>query len=163
MRAAVLRTADKLARRVLFLVVGDSSPGERPTPQAEIRFVPFTNDPQTMARFYAAADVYLQGSVADTFPNTVLEAMACRLPVVATAVGGMVEQVVDGHTGFLVGGAPDERTERMADALAALLRDHARRASMGDRGLAVVRERFTLQRMLDDHEALYREIAGGAA
>jgi glycosyltransferase involved in cell wall biosynthesis len=163
MRAAVLRAAETLARHVLFLVVGDPSPAERPTPHTEIRFVPFTTDLQTMARFYAAADVYLQGSVADTFPNTVLEAMACGRPVVASAVGGMVEQVADGHTGFLVSGAPAERPQRMADALAALLRDHARRASMGDRALTLVRERFTLQRQLDEHEALYREIAGGAA
>ena len=81
--------------------LGEASPPER-IGDVEIRFVPYLKDPRKVARYYQAADLYLHPARADTFPTTILEALACGIPVVATAVGGIPEQVMEGQTGFLV-------------------------------------------------------------
>ncbi|WP_437314914.1 glycosyltransferase [Sorangium sp. So ce385] len=81
-------------------------------------------------------------------PNASLEAMAEGLPVVATAVGGMAEQVVDGVTGRLV---PPGDAEALAGALVELAEDPARRARMGAAGWERARERFSLERMVADY------------
>ncbi|WP_437544372.1 glycosyltransferase [Sorangium sp. So ce367] len=81
-------------------------------------------------------------------PNASLEAMAEGLPVVATAVGGMSEQVDDGVTGRLV--APGD-AEALAAALVELGADPARRARMGAAGWERARERFSLERMVADY------------
>ena len=58
-----------------------------------IRFVPFESNPAAVAKYYQAADLYLHAARADNFPTTVLEALACGTPVIATAIGGIPEQV----------------------------------------------------------------------
>jgi glycosyltransferase involved in cell wall biosynthesis len=79
-------------RPLVFVALGEDAPAER-IGAAEIRFVPYQKDPAVVARYYQAADIYIHSARADTFPNTVLEALACGTPVVATAVGGIPEQV----------------------------------------------------------------------
>ncbi|WP_437809425.1 glycosyltransferase [Sorangium sp. So ce1078] len=81
-------------------------------------------------------------------PNASLEAMAEGLPVVATAVGGMSEQVDDGVTGRLV---PPGDAAALAGALVELAEDPARRARMGAAGWERARERFSLERMVADY------------
>ncbi|WP_437620282.1 glycosyltransferase [Sorangium sp. So ce1151] len=81
-------------------------------------------------------------------PNASLEAMAEGLPVVATAVGGMSEQVDDGATGRLV---PPADAAALAGALVELAADPALRARMGAAGWERARERFSLERMVRDY------------
>ncbi|WP_437777024.1 glycosyltransferase [Sorangium sp. So ce1097] len=81
-------------------------------------------------------------------PNASLEAMAEGLPVVATAVGGMSEQVVDGVTGRLL---PPGGAEAFAAALVELAEDPERRARMGAEGWERARERFSVERMIRDY------------
>ncbi|HEX6437968.1 MAG TPA: glycosyltransferase, partial [Candidatus Binatia bacterium] len=93
-KLAATRTKEQ---NVLFLALGQEGKGERIGP-AEVRFVRYQQDPEVVARYYQAADVYVHAARADTFPNTILEALACGTPVVATAVGGIPEQIEDGRT-----------------------------------------------------------------
>ena len=82
----------------------------------------------------ASSDVLLQPSVTETFGNVTLEAMACRLPVVAAVSTGSTNLVRDGITGMLaIAGEVDE----FADALEMYIRDPELRRSHGDAGLAV--------------------------
>jgi glycosyltransferase involved in cell wall biosynthesis len=89
---------------------------------------------------------------------TVLEAMAAGLPVVATAVGGIPELVVEGETGFLV--APD-RPEPIADALVAILSAPDRGRALGAGGRDRARALFSRERMIRETAALYDEIVAG--
>ena len=154
MRAAVEQAAQKSRGKLLFVVCGGSGPSET-FAGGEIRFVPFLNRPQEIVRYYIAADIYLQGSRSDTFPNTVLEAMACGLPVVGTRVGGIPEQILDRGTGLLVGAGD---VAEMADAITLLIQNPQMQASMGAAAVSRVRNHFDLQNQIREHLQFYGEI-----
>jgi glycosyltransferase involved in cell wall biosynthesis len=118
-----------------------------------IRFVPFQKDPQQVARYYQAADLYLHPARADTFPTTILEALACGTPVVASAVGGIPEQVVEGRTGFLV---PVGDARALAGRVLDLLADEGLRLRMGRQAAEDAAQRFGLERMVGEYLAFYR-------
>lgn len=91
-RAAALLARKITDRPLLFLALG----GECATEQingAEIRHLPPARDANTVANYYRAADLYLHAARADTFPNTIIEALSCARPVIATSVGGIPEQI----------------------------------------------------------------------
>lgn len=100
---------------------------------------------EAVAGWFAAADVAVAPSVRDDsgnvdgLPNTVLEALASGTPLVSTAAGGIATVVEDGRTGLIV---PERDARALAAALAALLRDPARRAGLGQAGRALVEGRF---------------------
>lgn len=97
-------------------------------------------------------------SSAEGLSNALMEAMAARLPIVATRVGGNPELV--GDNGFLV---PYGDARALADALAELLKAPERAREMGQRGRKRIEEELTLQHMADGHGALYRRALGVAA
>ncbi|MDH5527849.1 MAG: glycosyltransferase [Nitrospirota bacterium] len=92
-----------------------------------------------------AGDLFLLCSHTEGLSNAVLEAMAARMPVVATRVGGNPEVVVDGETGFLVAAGD---TEGIAGALEKLIHDPVLREKMGLAGWRRVVEEFSLDRMV---------------
>jgi sugar transferase (PEP-CTERM/EpsH1 system associated) len=108
-------------------------------------------------RVFAALDVFVLSSRSEGLSNTILEAMASRLPIVATRVGGADELVDDGATGLLV--AP-ESPDALSVALGRLVGDAALREAMGAAGRRRALGRFTLDRMVRTYEHLYRELAG---
>ena len=155
LRAAMARLAERSsARPLIFLAVGEEAPNEK-IGHAEIRFVPFLDEARRVAEFYQAADLYLHAARADTFPTSILEALACATPVVATAVGGIPEQIVDGETGILT---PPGDAEAMADAIARLLDDPERRHAMGGRAQAAAQRLFGRERMIQDYLDWFEEI-----
>ena len=103
-----------------------------------------------------AADVVTLTSRWEGTPYTLLEAMACSRPVVATAVNGCSDVVVDGGTGFL---APPGDTTAWAGRIVDLLRDPAMAAGMGQRGRSRVEQRFSLREMVARTESLYQRVA----
>jgi glycosyltransferase involved in cell wall biosynthesis len=86
--------------------------------------------------------------------NTILEAMACGLPVVATAVGGNVE-LVDRTGGLLV---PPYNPKSLADAVIVLLGAPARRETMGRLARRRVEEHFSLETMAQNYASVYLDI-----
>lgn len=100
----------------------------------------------------AAMDIFALPSLSEGMSNTILEAMSSRLPVIATAVGGNPELVVDGVTGMLV---PTDDADAMARALAVLVQDAAKRKAMGDKGRERVLREFSLDAMVRNYQALY--------
>jgi glycosyltransferase involved in cell wall biosynthesis len=116
--------------------------------------VPFLADPAALADCYRAADVFIHTARAEAFGKTVTEAMACGTPVVASAVGGIPEQLLDGRTGFL---APPGDGRALAEAALRLLRDAGLRADLGAQA-ARQGARFSLEQQVDAFLGWYAEI-----
>jgi glycosyltransferase involved in cell wall biosynthesis len=102
-------------------------------------------------------DVFAMSSVTEGLGTSLLDAMACAKPIVATAAGGIPEVVADGVTGLLV--APRDH-HAMAQALVRLLGDGGLRQQMGEAGRARVSERFTVEKMVVETAAVYARLAG---
>src|SRR5207244_837396 len=94
-------------------------------------------------------------SIAEGISNTVLEAMATGLPVVATRVGGTPELVVDGITGHLVA---RHSPEGLAVAIGKYLKDPAARSEHGHRARERAVREFALDTMLDGYAELYERL-----
>jgi len=102
-------------------------------------------------------DVFVMSSITEGLGTSILDAMACAKPVVATDAGGIPEIVDHEITGIIV---PAHKPAPMADAIVRLLEDPALRARMGQAGLARVQERFTIDRMIEGTLAVYADAAG---
>ena len=92
-----------------------------------VHFVP-PQPHHILSSYYRAADVVVVPSRSESFGLVALEAAACGVPVVASAVGGLLSLVDDGRTGLLV---PGREPDDYAAAIDSLLGDPARRAAMG--------------------------------
>jgi len=113
--------------------------------------VDFLGEQPDVAPYLKQMDLYVQASVAEGMPNSVLEAMAAGLPVVATAVGGTPEVVLDGQTGLLV--APGDPSA-LADAMFTLLANPRLAERFGRAGRARVEAHFGEGQMIGQIEAL---------
>lgn len=105
-------------------------------------------------------DISVLSSMSEGLPNTILEAMAARRPVVATDVGAVGDAVVDGETGFLV---PPRDPIRMATAITRLLADPALARRFGTAGRDRVLGRYTPGAALATLQNLYLRLAGRTA
>lgn len=117
-----------------------------------VQFAGFREDARAII---AAADVFVLPSLEEPFGLVLLEAMALRRPVVATAVGGPLEIVVDGVTGRLV---PPAQPAGLASALRELLTDPEGRQKMGALGYERYLENYTAQRMAEGTLKVYRSV-----
>jgi sugar transferase (PEP-CTERM/EpsH1 system associated) len=110
--------------------------------------------------FLRALDVFALGSQREGISNTVLEAMATGLPVVATATGGNLELVVPGVNGRLV---PPGDANALAAAIAAYAEDAQLRREHGRASRARAESEYSLARMLNDYRLLYATAVQGSA
>ena len=100
----------------------------------------------------AVSSVGVLTSFAEGFSNSILEYMAAGLPVVATAVGGAAEAIIETETGFIVESDDDEA---MAERLIEILRNEAKIAALGEKGRRVVEAKFSLRNQLEETLSLY--------
>lgn len=121
----------------------------------EVTFSGFVDDDEFAAAM-AACDVMCAPSAYEGFGLTLVEGMACGLPVVATAVGGVTDVVDDGTSGVLVDPA---RTHELADHLRAIVVDHERRAAMGAAARRRAVERFSIPPLVRGFRDVYRSAA----
>jgi glycosyltransferase involved in cell wall biosynthesis len=112
----------------------------------------FVPDARTWMAMY---DVFAIPSRSEGMPLTLIEAMLASRPVVATAIGGMPDVVVDGETGLVV---PPEDPDALAEALRVLFADDAPRSTMGRRARARAKEEFSFEKMVQSYEALYENL-----
>lgn len=152
-----------LASKTLLIALGevglrDGSRSEK-LGDLEVRFVP-RQSPADLARYYQAADLYIHAAKADTFPRAVIEALACGAPVIATAVGGIPEQVNDldsssDPTGVLVASGD---SNAMAAAIQKLLTDEPLRRRLSHNAAKDARNRFGLQAQVRRYIDWYQEL-----
>jgi glycosyltransferase involved in cell wall biosynthesis len=105
---------------------------------------------------HKAFDLFVMSSVTEGLGTSLLDAMACGKPIVATRAGGIPEVVQDGVTGILV---PPRDHEAMAAAIVTLLKDEALRRAMGAEGLSLANARFSAERMVQDTVRVYERAA----
>ena len=112
-----------------------------------------------MPGIFRSSDVVVCTPWYEPFGIVPLEAMACGVPVVAAAVGGLRETVVDRRTGLHV---PPRDPEAIAAAVQELLGDPALRAEMGRAGMQRARSRYSWERVAADTEKAYRSVLAAA-
>jgi len=109
------------------------------------------NVPEVMRAF----DVFVLPSQAEGISNTILEAMACGLPVIATDVGGNCELVEAGHTGTLI---PSNNPEALANQMAIYADDPQLRRQLGENGRNRIVGRFSMAQMLSAYSGIYDKL-----
>ena len=111
--------------------------------------------PDRVAQWYRSADVLVAAPWYEPFGLTPLEAMACGVPVVATAVGGLLDTVVDGITGRLV---PPRDPRALGDAVRTLLNDAIVRRSYASAALDRARSCYSWPRAATQLETVYADV-----
>ena len=142
-----------------LLIVGDGNLRrdlERQARELQItRRVTFTGWRDDIPHIMADLNFLLLPSLWEGFGLVLLEAMMMGKPIVASKVSAIPEIVVDGVTGLLV---PPRDPEALAGAIIALLQDRERGEAMGQAGRARVEKHFSVERMVQQTEALYEEL-----
>lgn len=119
----------------------------------DVRRIGYLTNPSEVARCYAAADLFMFTSLAENFPCSVQEAMACGTPVLAFGIDGVTEQITHEDTGFLV---PTGNTDTLTRALCGLLGNLPRLADVGVAARKHAETCWGLDTFLQRHESLYR-------
>jgi glycosyltransferase involved in cell wall biosynthesis len=120
-----------------------------------VRHCLFPGYQEEVGPFFAAFDVFVLPSGNEGTPVTAIEALASGCPVVATSVGGVPDVVDDGVDGFLV---EPGTVDGLASRLGELARDTELRTRMGAAGRERMQTRYSVDRLIDDMDRLYREL-----
>jgi len=136
----------------LFLIIGRNSESEHfqelqalVTKHGMGANVRFFGETESIYSLLKASDVFVLPSRSEGFSNALIEAMACRLPCVATRVGGNGEAIEEARSGYLV---ENEDAAGMADRILRLLRNPVLAKEMGKAGRKIVEAKFTAEVMM---------------
>jgi glycosyltransferase involved in cell wall biosynthesis len=121
---------------------------------AALQFVGRVED-QQLLQYYAAADVFALPSSSEAQGIVALEAMACDLPVVASAVGGLLDTIEHGRTGYLV---PSGDIPALAQAIVALLEHEPTRRAIAAAAREAVEQNFSWPRAIEATIEVYRDV-----
>ncbi len=142
-----------------YLVVGDGPRREALLKEASKlalnERVIFAGMRKDVADLLAASDVFVLPTLTEALPTVLAEAMALRLPIVASAVGGIPEMISNGKSGYLV--KPGNPAE-LSDVCLKLLSSSESRRSMGDEGLKIAHQKFSIETQVDQMRDLYLEL-----
>lgn len=149
----------KLSKKIAVVIVGDGPLRENLQNKAaelgveNIVYLPgrLENIPEVMNSF----DIFVLPSLSEGISNTILEAMSCGLPIIATKVGGSVEIVKDGVYGIFT---PPDNPKALANSVCRLVNDSELRKEYGNKARKTAEEKFSLQSMLNTYEQLYLDL-----
>lgn len=119
--------------------------------------VTFAGTRLDVPKLLAIADIFALSSKSEGISVALIEAMLSNLPVVATSVGGNIEVVQDGKTGFLV---PPEKPENLSEAIGILLKNQKLRKSMGEKGHLIATQNFSMEGMIVKYMDVYTSALG---
>jgi len=118
----------------------------------KVRFLGHSSE---VTRYYQASDIFVLPSYAEGMPNSLLEAMACGLPVIASRIGGVVDVVEDGRSGILF--EPGDVTG-LSSAMIKLLKDVELRQRLGAEARKRIVEGFSIDKIADEYINLYGKL-----
>lgn len=139
---AITQLGDKPNQKSTILVTLGGQEGQEMIGSIAVYHFPFERDEKKIVNLYRAADVYIHSSHTDNFPTTIIEAFACGTPVIATAVGGIVEQVQEGVNGYLV---PPQNSTILASRIESLLKDNTLQVEMGTKARKIAEKRYDIK------------------
>lgn len=116
-------------------------------------FLGFRED---VPRLLSSLDLFVLSSYLEGLGSSILDAMACRLPVVATRAGGIPEVVIHGETGLLV---PPRNSRALARAILKLYKNREMASRLGERGYEIVHKKHSAESMADKMIILYEKLA----
>lgn len=145
---------------VSFLIVGEGPEEQNIRAQIErlglasdVRMLGFRDD---LLDVFRSLDLFVIPTVeGDTIPQVLMQALAIGLPVVSTTTGSIPDVIGDGESGFLV---PPRDVDALSDRIGRLLADPELRAAMGRRGRQRVERSYSIDRMVDELERVYRQV-----
>ena len=140
-------------KRVRLLAVGADGP-KQILDNVSIEFMGYIRSEKELAKLYASSDIYLHAANADNYPNTILEAMSCGTPCIATETGGVAEQISHGKNGLLV---KKNNAQEMALAVISLMENQGLLKAMSLNARKKIEKENTLSKMYDSYIALYRK------
>jgi glycosyltransferase involved in cell wall biosynthesis len=117
--------------------------------------VSFLGDRTDVASLLAQSQIFILSTHYEGLPISILEAMRAGLPVIATNVNGIPEEVDHGQTGLLV---PRQDVQALADALDTLIQSPETRQKMGEAGRQKFLQEFTVERMINETKAIYEQV-----
>lgn len=157
--ARALAISPAVARRLRLVVVGDGPLREEVKEIARTAgiesLVWFAGEREDISDVMSGLDCFVLPSLAEGISNTILEAMASGLPVIATRVGANADLVEEGLSGRLV---PRANPQAIAEEMLTYLADPARARRHGHAGRQIVERRFSLDHMVDEYETMYRRL-----
>ena len=160
--AELVRESPGLAVTTRLLVVGNGPLRDTLTQLAQslgiAHLTAFTGDRTDVARLLQCMDVFVLPSLAEGISNTLLEAMATGLPVIATRVGGNVELVRDGENGALFESGDVASLTRL---LAGYVADGGARRRYGERSRRLALDSFSLEAMIEGYRGAYETLIHG--
>lgn len=160
--AELVRESAGLAANARLLVVGNGPLRDTLMQLAQSlgieHLTAFTGDRTDVAQLLQCMDVFVLPSLAEGISNTLLEAMATGLPVIATRVGGNVELVRDGENGALFESGDVASLTRL---LAAYVTDGDARRRHGERSRGLALESFSLEAMIEGYRGAYETLIHG--
>jgi len=114
MYATLKELGKRLKRKVIFLCIGEEADPDVASPFFNCFFIGHIRETAKLNDLYNCSDFYIHFSKADTFPNTILEAQSCGIPVFANPVCGIPEQIMEDKTGWLL---REHSPERLAESI----------------------------------------------
>ncbi len=155
----LVKNNPELSHKVRLVIVGDGVlmlPLQALVREADIEnLVWLAGERHDVADIMRTLDLFVLPSINEGISNTLLEAMASALPVIATKVGGNSELVVENETGYLV---PKQDPIAMADAIKHYLDQPELLSLQGQAGRARVVSKFSLDRMMTDYNDIYDKL-----
>lgn len=144
------------SNKVTTVLVGNNNAGLSQYIPGEVVNLGSTYDPSKLAEYYNLADVFVSASIADNFPSTALESIACGTPVVAFDVGGISEIAVHGKTGFL---AENRNVSELADSILSVISIHGLWSQLSSNCRKYAVGNFTMDKFSDSYIDLFNTVS----
>jgi glycosyltransferase involved in cell wall biosynthesis len=153
--AAIEILSTIISSNICFICIGGDLSNDRFFKNVRIIELPFIKESSVISDYYRAADIFLHAAKADNFPTTIIESLSCGTPVIATNIGGISEQIIDGETGFLI--QPNDPFS-IAKKIELLITHPQMLKVISENASTNAKERFSLELMTSRYLDFYSEV-----